>query len=49
MFGIKSKDCECCPAYANDKDDVMLYKYLCCKKDYQKTFDENVIKILTMI
>ena len=40
--GIKHKDCECCLEYTNIKDDLIQCKCLCCNKDYQKTFDENL-------
>ena len=34
--GIKCKTCECCFEYKNVKDDSMLYKCLCCNKNYKK-------------
>ena len=39
-FGYKY--CECCLEYLNAKDDLIEYKCLCCKNNYQKRFDENV-------
>ena len=41
---IKCKNCECCLEYLNLRDDLMLYKCLCCNRNYQKTFDENLKK-----
>ena len=43
-YGIKYKDCECCLKYTNLKNNVIEYKWLCCNKNYQKTFDENLRK-----
>ena len=34
--GVKYKDCENCREYTNVKDDLIIYKCLCCNKDYQK-------------
>ena len=42
--GIKYKDCECCLAYTNVKDDLIEYKCFCCNKNYHKKFDENLKK-----
>ena len=42
--GIKYKDCECCLEYASVMDDLIEYKCLCCNKNYQKKFDENLKK-----
>ena len=42
--GIKYKDCECCLEYTNVKNNSIECKCLCCNKNYQKTFDENVKK-----
>ena len=39
---IKHKDCECCLKYTNVKNDSIQCKCLCCNKNYQKTFDENL-------
>ena len=33
--GIKYKDCKCCLEYTNLKDDLILYKYLCCHRNHQ--------------
>ena len=30
--------------YTNSKDDLIEYKCLCCNKNYQKKFDENLKK-----
>ena len=30
--------------YKNVKDDLIEYKCLCCNRDYQKKFDENLKK-----
>ena len=35
-WGIKYKDCECCHACTNDKDNLIEYKSLCCNKNYQQ-------------
>ena len=40
--GVKYKDCECCLEWANVEEDLIEYKCLCCNKNYQKTFDENL-------
>ena len=39
-----NKDCECCLEYTNPKDDLILYKSLCCNKNYQKEVFENLKK-----
>ena len=44
MSGIKYKDCECFFEYTNLKVDLIEYKCLCCNKNYQKKFDENLKK-----
>ena len=44
MPGIKYKDCECFFEYTNLKVDLIEYKCLCCNKNYQKKFDENLKK-----
>ena len=41
-FGIKYK--ECC---RNVKDDLIECKCLCCNKNYQRKFDENLKKQFT--
>ena len=38
----KYKDCECYLEYTNVKDDLTVYKFLCCNGNYQKTFDEDL-------
>ena len=38
---IKFKDCECYLEYANVKDDLSIYKCLCCNRNYQKRFDKT--------
>ena len=42
--GVKHKFCECCLEYKNVKDDLIEYKCLCCNKNYQKNFEENLKK-----
>ena len=42
--GIKYKDCESCLKYTNVKDDLILYKWLYCNKDYQEKFDQSLWK-----
>ena len=42
--GIKYKDCDCFLEYTNFKDDLIEYKCLCHKKNYQKKSDENLKK-----
>ena len=38
------KDCKCCLEYTNFKEYLIQYKCLCCNKNYQKKFDENLKK-----
>ena len=39
------KDCEFfCLEYTGVIDDLIEYKCLCCNKNYQKRFDENIEK-----
>ena len=45
-FWIKYKDCGCCPEYTNIKNNLIEYKCLCCNKNNQKRFDENLKKDL---
>ena len=33
---IKYKDCDCFLEYINVKDDLLVFKCLCCKRNYQK-------------
>ena len=40
--GIKYNGCNCFLEYRNLKEDLIEYKYLCCNKNYQKKFDENL-------
>ena len=35
-YGIKYKDSECCLEHKDVKDDLIVYKYLCCAKNFQK-------------
>ena len=37
-------DCECCLKYTNVKDDLMVFKRLCCNRNYPKSFDEDLKK-----
>ena len=39
--GIKCKYCDCFLEYTHFKDDLIEYKCLCCKKNYQQKFDKN--------
>ena len=34
--GIKYKDFECCLEYTDVKDDLTVYKCLCCGREFQK-------------
>ena len=34
----------CCFEYTNPKDDLIEHKSLCCNKNYQKKFDEDLSK-----
>ena len=36
--GTKYEDYECFPEYTNHKDDLIVYKFLCCNRNYQKSF-----------
>ena len=42
--GIKYNDCERCLEYTNVKDDLIVFKCLCCNKNYQKKCDKNLKK-----
>ena len=44
MCRIEFKDCACCLEYTNVKDDLTLYKCLCCNRNHQIQFDENLKK-----
>ena len=35
-------NCECCLEYNNVKDEVIVYRYLYCNRNYQKKFYENL-------
>ena len=37
--GLKYKNCELLLEYTNFKVDLMQYKCLCCRKNYQQMFD----------
>ena len=39
---IKYKYCDCVLEHTSFKDDLIEYKYLCCNKNYQYTFDEKL-------
>ena len=41
---IKSKYCKCCLKYTSIIDDLVEYNCLCCKKKYQRKFDEDLRK-----
>ena len=40
----KYKYCDCFLEYTNLEDDIIEYKCLCCNKNHQQTFDENLKK-----
>ena len=40
--GIKYKDSKCCLKYINVKKSLIECKCFCCKKNCQKTFNENL-------
>ena len=42
--GIKYKDFECFLEYTNFNDNLIKYKCLCCKENYQKKIDESLKK-----
>ena len=42
--GIKYKHCNWFLEYTNFKDDSIEYKCMCCNKNYQHKFDENLKK-----
>ena len=42
ICGIKYKYCNCFLEYTDFKDDSIEYKCLCCNKNYQQKFDENL-------
>ena len=41
-YGIKYKYCDCFLEFTNFKNDLIEYKCLCCKKNYQQKFDEKL-------
>ena len=41
-FGIKYKHCLCSLECINFKDDLVEYKCLCCNKNYQRKFEEEL-------
>ena len=42
--GVKYKNSDCFLEYANFRGNLIEYKCLCCKKNYQKKFDKNFRK-----
>ena len=48
MCGKRYKDCVCFLEYTNLKDDLIEYKCLCCNKNYEKKFDENLKLVSTI-
>ena len=40
--GIKYKHCLCSLESINFKDDLVEYKCLCCNKNYQRKFEEEL-------
>ena len=44
MCGIRYKDCDCFLGYTILKDDLIECKCLCCNKNLEKKFDENLKK-----
>ena len=43
-YGHDNENCECGLEYTNVKDDLIEYKWLCCNKNFQSMFDENLRK-----
>ena len=41
-YRIKYKDCNCFFKNTNFKDNLIEHKCLCCNKNYQEKFDENL-------
>ena len=41
MCGIKNKDCKCYLESANVEDDLILYKCLCCNRNYPKSLTKT--------
>ena len=46
---VKYKDCECWLHYLHVKNNLIECKPLCCNKNYQKIFDENLKMMLIHI
>ena len=42
VFRIKYKYCDCFLGYANFKNKLIEWKYLCCNENYVKKFDEKL-------
>ena len=40
LVNIQYKYCNCFFKYVNFKDNLIEYKFLCCKKNYQHNFDK---------
>ena len=40
-YGVKYSDCECYLEYTNIKDDLILYKWLCCNGIIKNKFVEK--------
>ena len=40
-YGVKYNNCEWCLEYTNIKDDLILYKWLCCNGIIKNKFGEN--------
>ena len=43
---IKYKYCDCFLEYTNLKDNLIEYKRLCCNKNYQHKFDEQLKELI---
>ena len=39
---IQCKDCDCFLEYESVKDNLIIYEFLCCNKDYSKKLDEKL-------
>ena len=42
--GIEYKDCERYREYVNVKDDLIVYNFFCCNRNYQKEFNKDLKK-----
>ena len=40
LVNIQYKYCDCFFKYVNFKDNLVEYKFLCCKRNYQHKFDK---------